>query len=465
MTLEEYLEDLEGVRSHGAYYMARCPAHDDSTQSLQVSEREDGSIGLFCQAGCETQAVLTATGRQLRDLFPDDGETVYTYRDEQGSPLFDVVRMPGKEFRQRRYVDGETVWGFGDSRRVPYRLPEILAAEENRWIFICEGEKDAEAFFERGYIATCNVGGAGKWLDEYSEFLRDRYVTIVQDKDEAGRNHASRVMLSLRGKAKQIRLAEARVGKDAADHFAAGYGVDDFIEPSVFAYLDFRKEVQPPDWIWDGMIAAGDLILAAGVPKLGKSWLTMSLAVAVANELGWFLDRNIVGGNVLYFDEENPTDVVYQRIMQKLGHHNLSQLRYILGGGLRLDSHPERLMQEAILFGPRLIFIDSLARVHGKDENSFSEMSEILNGVLKPLARDTGAAVVLIHHHDKAGNGPRGSSDIEAAVDCILNMKGVPGAGAFHLTMKGRRGKSGGETNVRIVDTPMGGARLEVVHE
>ena len=464
MTLDELLEQLEGVRPHGQYHMARCPAHDDRTQSLQVSGREDGSLGVFCQAGCLTEDVMRELGRSLADLFPEEGERVYTYRDEQGNPLYDVVRKPGKEFLQRRYLpDGSTQWGLENTRMVPYRLPEILAAlRENpeRWVFIVEGEKDADSFWERGYIGTCNAGGAGKWQEGFSDMFGARYVSIVRDKDPAGAKHAADVMLTFHKKVKQIRLLEARSGKDAFDHFAAGYGVDDFLEPGVFKYMDFSRPVEPPEWLWEGFVAKGDLVLAAGVPKLGKSWLTMGLAVAVANGYGSFLGHATDTGRVLYFDEENPGDVVYQRLMQKLGHKKLDQMRYIWSGGLRLDTHPELLMQEVVLYRPTLIVIDSLARVHSKDENSFSEMSEILNGVLKPLARESGAAVVLIHHHDKAGHGPRGSSDIEAAVDCIVNMKGHPGEGGFWMTMRGRRRRSDEGVRVNIVDVPGGGVSL-----
>ena len=462
MTLEELLDELEGVRKHGQYYMARCPAHDDRTQSLQVSEREDGSLGVYCHAECSVDEVMEAIGRAPKDLFPEEaGERIYTYRDEHGKPLYDVVRKPGKEFLQRRYLpDGSLTWGLEDTRRVLYRLPEILAAPADRWIFVCEGEKDVDAFFDRGCFATCNVGGAGKWQDGYAEFLKDRYVSVVRDKDEAGGKHASAVMLSVSKVAKQVRLLEARRGKDAFDHFASGYGKDDFIEPSVFRQMDFTKPVRPPEWLWESFVAKGDLVLAAGVPKLGKSWLTMGLAVAVANGYGSYLNHATEQGRVLYFDEENPGDVVYERIMQRLGHRNLESLRYIWSGGLRLDIHPELLVQEVVLYRPSLIVIDSLARVHSKDENSFSEMSEILNGVLKPLARENGAAVVLIHHHDKQGHGPRGSSDIEAAVDCVINMKGFPGEGAFWMTMKGRRRRSDEGVRVNIMDVPGGGVAL-----
>jgi hypothetical protein len=45
---------------------------------------------------------------------------------------------------------------------VPYRLPQLLeAVGTTARIFVCEGEKDADAIVRAGGIATCNPGGAG----------------------------------------------------------------------------------------------------------------------------------------------------------------------------------------------------------------------------------------------------------------------------------------------------------------
>lgn len=465
MNIDALIDELEGVRQRGGYFIARCPAHEDLHQSLQVSEREDGSIGIHCHAGCSPEAVMAALGHHTRDLFPEQQEHIYVYEDEDRSPLYEVVRKPGKEFFQRRYLeDGTKENGLNDTRRVLYMLPDVLAADPGRWVFVVEGEKDAEAFWDRGYVATCNVGGAGKWTEDYSRALVGKKISIVQDRDDAGRKHASQVMLSLRkAGVETVRLLEARKGKDAFDHFAAGYDVEDFIEPSFFTPLDFTKPAPLVEWVFDGYIARGDLALVSGVPGLGKSWFTMGLATAVANSHPEFLGRAIQPGRVLYFDEENPQDVIVTRMVQKLGHTAWDNMRYIAAEGLRLDTHPELLMQEVMVYQPRLIIIDSLARVHAKEENSFAEMSEILNQVLKPLARDTGAAVILIHHSDKAGHGPRGSGDIEAAVDVSIELKGAPGAGAFGCRIrKSRRRKSDDGMFVTITDVPGMGTRLEV---
>jgi putative DNA primase/helicase len=91
-------------------------------------------------------------------------------------PLFQTLRFFPKDFRQRRPDGkGEWIWNLQGVRRVLYRLPELLAAKNadpKRMIFVVEGEKDADALQRGGATATCNPMGAGKWRDEYAEFLR-----------------------------------------------------------------------------------------------------------------------------------------------------------------------------------------------------------------------------------------------------------------------------------------------------
>lgn len=50
---------LDGHKT-GNCWMARCPAHDDSTPSLSIRETRDGKLLVHCHAGCEQTAVIVA---------------------------------------------------------------------------------------------------------------------------------------------------------------------------------------------------------------------------------------------------------------------------------------------------------------------------------------------------------------------------------------------------------------------
>lgn len=151
----------------------------------------------------------------------------YTYTDEHGVPLFEVVRFDPKDFRQRR-PDGS--WGVKGVRRVLYRLPKVLeAVKAGQRVWIVEGERDVHAMERAGQVATCNVSGAGKWRDEYSATLAGAHVVVVADDDEPGEKHALAVKASVEQHARKTTVVKPAKGKDAHDHLAAGLELREFV--------------------------------------------------------------------------------------------------------------------------------------------------------------------------------------------------------------------------------------------
>jgi hypothetical protein len=134
----------------------------------------------------------------------------YDYRDETGAIVSRVRRTPDKRFIQLG-PDGNG--GFHAAkgcmsgvRRVPYRLPEMLAADPNRAVFVVEGEKDADRLASLGLVATCNAEGAGKFRDEHAPHFAGRKVVIIPDNDDAGEKHAADVAAKLKGIAKVLTI-------------------------------------------------------------------------------------------------------------------------------------------------------------------------------------------------------------------------------------------------------------------
>lgn len=239
--LQNVLDRLAGVRQSNGGYEARCPAHDDQHASLSVSRGDDGRALVHCHAGCSVEAVCEAINLRLSGLFPsnDSGAgfdrivDVYDYLDAQQRLLSQVVRFEGKEFRQRRPDgNGGWTWKLGRTPRVLYRLPQLLAADPDQWVFIAEGEKDVDRLASAGLLATCNPGGAGKWrgLSDDSA-LQARKVVIIADKDAVGRKHAADVAMRLHNTAREVRVLELPGnGKDASDWFDAGGTVEQLRE-------------------------------------------------------------------------------------------------------------------------------------------------------------------------------------------------------------------------------------------
>jgi hypothetical protein len=263
------------LERHGSRRQGRswqCPAHDDRTPSLRVDQDRDGTVLLHCHAGCPTEAVVHKLGLQLRDLFPSsssspwgrggDGEgwtprgpatATYRYTDEDGRLLFGVCRTIDKQFPQWRpdpAAKGGRSWRLTDPatgrwlvRRVLYRLPTIIeAARQGQTIYLAEGEKDVHALQAAGVVATTSPGGAAApWLDSYTQALAGAgLVVVVADRDPpdptqprnsyTGQRRARTIARKLTTATIPVRLVMAAHGKDAADHLAAGYGLEDFVD-------------------------------------------------------------------------------------------------------------------------------------------------------------------------------------------------------------------------------------------
>ena len=209
-----------------------CVAHDDSSPSLAVKDK-DGKVLVHCHAGCSQRDVIEAL--KSRGLWPS-GENnqrpvivaEYSYTDERGELLYQIVRFQPKRFSQR-YPDGHGNWIWKKHpRQVLYRLPEILEAPI---VFLVEGEKDVETLREYGFVATTNAGGVNApWLPSFTQTLAGREVIIIPDNDAPGKLRALRVARQLLGNVGRLNILELEgSAKDITDWFGQGHSELDLI--------------------------------------------------------------------------------------------------------------------------------------------------------------------------------------------------------------------------------------------
>jgi hypothetical protein len=204
MTITEFVQRFHSSTRTSGQWLVKCPAHRDDNASLALKEGTDGKILLHCHAGCSTTQILGAMGLRAADLFSDPPApqkrevAVYDYADERGTVLYQVVRFEPKTFRQRRPDGaGGHIWNLKGIRRVLYRLPDL---KDKPAVVIVEGEKDVDALWNLGIPATCNVAGAGKWRDDYTQQLLAAgamRIRILPDNDGPGTDHARAVFESL----------------------------------------------------------------------------------------------------------------------------------------------------------------------------------------------------------------------------------------------------------------------------
>ena len=367
------------------------------------------------------------------------------------------------------------------------KSPELFTAPDNPstgTAFLVEGETDAMRLWQAireagGSEAVYGIGGIDTWRDDFaSRWLgqHDRIITILDnDQDYMVVDQVDRVWRRIRSSLGQSvkRLRLPPDSKDVCEFFGHGYDIEMLVElsrqrgVSRFKPLDLTLPPPPTHWFMDGWFAMGDLVVVAGVGGLGKSWLTMALTVAALGGHDECLGVPILEhGPVLYVDEENPNDVVYHRLHQ-LGFdpmQHAADLRYLWNQGIKLDRNPDALIEEALDFRPKFIALDSLTRLHSKEENASGDIAPLMNDAIKPLARDVGAAVALIHHHDKNAGAPRGSTDIVNSADAVIECYGLGEANPTKFRMrltKSRRVVTGREIIVGITDQPDGSVRLE----
>jgi hypothetical protein len=440
--LELVLGKLSGVRKHGGYWMARCPAHDDAHASLSIARGTSQPVVFKCHAGCDRDAILDALGLELTDVsaqheremgeWTPQGPAVatYNYTDEQGTVLFQVVRTADKHFLQRvpdSLSKSGWRWRLGDTRRVLYRLPKVLAAiDRGETVWVVEGEKDVHSLEGAGVTATCNPHGAGSWREEYAKIFRDAAVCVVADADSKGRAHARAVASSLGAVGATVTVLEAAAGKDASDHLAAGKGLAEFVttreadSSRTLRAIDLNAFLAIPDepqrWVLKDLLEHGDRLLLTGGEGLGKSSCTRQLAVCAAAGLHPFTGYFGKPQRVLYVDCENSerksrrrfrplaaTAAHHQRPIPNDGFMILHQPR---GIDLSKEEGAAWLAEQVTAYRPDMLVCGPLYKLHAIDANEEHSARAIV-AALEAAIEISDCALVTEAHSAKGPDGSR----------------------------------------------------------
>lgn len=266
--VEKLLVTLPGAKANGHGWMARCPAHDDKTPSLSVSEGDDGRALLHCHAGCEVEAIVSELGLTMRDLMPEGESSRKRATAPKAQPVPFATELLAVEQLERRHGQRSAMWSYHDAKGMPvgavvrwdrqdgrkdirpvsrngtgwllcgmpaprplYGLPDLADASR---VYITEGEKAADAVRALGLSATTSAHGsksAGKtdWAP-----LAGMECVILPDNDPAGGQYADAVMgllakLSSRPTIKRVELPALPDHGDVVEYIEARRtaGLDD----------------------------------------------------------------------------------------------------------------------------------------------------------------------------------------------------------------------------------------------
>jgi|GEM_PF-1034111 len=378
----------------------------------------------------------------------------YDYTDERGTLLYQVVRLAPKSFRQRRPDGaGGWTWQLGDVRRVLYRLRDLVEDDADRTVYLVEGEKDADALAKRGYLATCNPMGAGKWrhvAEHAREVLRDRDVVVVADADDVGRRHALEVADSLRGVVRSLVTMECPAPhKDVSDLLAARGQITDLVplrpDPSKekkeakesptdpAAPIDawssrlvqvdsswLTEEPPPREYLMRdtrtgrGAIPASGAALLVAAGGAGKSFVAVAAAIAVATCTPWLgVMHPTSAGRALIISAEEPADEIRRRVYDIATEHGIQSIPDgaidiidihdahvpLLSPDARPSEHAHALVDLVRRRGPyALVIVDPLARISGASIDGDNVAACALITALESVASAAGGLVLGVHH-------------------------------------------------------------------
>ena len=532
-------------------FMAQCAFHEDKSPSMSIDDVK-GVFNCFgCKAcgsvidfwalrrNCTPVEILKEFGpngdtprfvapvRKKQNseelptpdaVVPDDNDPIqektiektYSYENQFGMEVYQVIRFKPKTFRQRHMDDNDKwVWNMKDVERVLYKLPELMKAEQ---VWICEGEKDVETLMQLGFTATCNVGGAGKWMDSYTETLLDKEIVLCGDNDKAGEDHVALVFESIAGKVRNTRqvsipkaykdvsdyvavlvtpeLARASLEalRDAAPVLTKGYHIPLYsmaeMEPRFAKHVRdlLNSEFNLGRWLPTlgrevrGLIP-GELVTIVADTGVGKTIALANLAIC-ARPL-----------STVMFELELPEELLYERFLGAQLRQNYEQIRktYLSGDmlgveGLRMMDHifccsESRLTLEDIekhinraelKIGerPKVALLDYIQLVGGKGSVRRERFSDIAEG-LKVLAKSTKTIVIIASQVARKDDGeveiflhdPKESGSIENSSGLVLGIWRDPTNSQilYVKILKNTKGRSGAVIPCQFMKNITGG--------
>lgn len=419
--------------------VACCPAHDDTHPSLTIGERTDGNgIVVRCHVGCTINDILDALHLSPADLF-DTADLKAVYNPDIH------YRYPGGRVNHRRV--GKKFTQTHSSDHTLYASDRLTT--NHHTVLLCEGEKATELAWRLGHPAVA-TGGAERDCDLTP--LKGRAVILVVDRDPAGEKWAARQIRHLEQITDDVKCKQSAVEvdkADLADHFEAGYNVDelvDYHQPD--SLLDQRRfdahwlnsqKFEPLHYHIPGLIPEGFGVLAAP-PKAGKSWLVLDLALAAASSGGKALGAIDTGTArpVLYMALEDGKRRLQERCRAIMGDQplpaNLTFVTEAENPAVAMMMIGEYLRQNRR--HTPLVIVDTFGRIkppRAAGADPYQHDYDVASG-LKSAADTIPAASLLVVHHTRK----------QEAADYVAEISGTYGitAAADYIVVLARKRNS-----------------------
>ncbi len=269
-------------------------------------------------------------------------------------------------------------------------------------------------------------------VDSIPPAYRPAYDAIMADAGQYGTVNADRILEGANGGADSLRGIFLELLDRAAAEPEATTEIRPIVPRSAVRYA--TDEIPDPEPLIEGVLPALCVLLVYALEKIGKTFLLMQLAFALAAELD-FLGFKIRGKHrVLFLSPEGSDPTLKKRILDSIPYAGVEDdaLERVFFastlGALKVDDPKgERIiLQWAKDFQVDVLILDSVFRFIGKgDENSHAD-ARAFQDVLDRF-KAAGLTVICSHHSRKPGDSDRGTAEVRGAgwaqyADAILKL-------------------------------------------
>jgi phage/plasmid primase-like uncharacterized protein len=387
------------------------------------------------QAKAHPGVKTDGAGRLIIPYMGEDGE-IKTYQSISGQ---------GPEFAKRFLKDGAKKGTFFEIRG------------DRKRIFICEGYSTASTVFEATGSTVIVAGDAGS-LSGVATIWRPLFpaaqIFIAADNDaytpagNAGLIKGRAAAKECGGEVVYPVFTEADMAAHPGGHptdwndMKAIRGIEVVQEQiariagargasSKSSAFEFVKvgdlEIAPINWLIEDFMEANSLCQIFGESGHGKSFVALDLAACIATGTDWH-GHKVKSGPVFYICGEGHAGIKTRTKAWEIGNgKSLKEAPFYksVKGAQLADATSAAMVAASIMdmqadtgVMPAAVFIDTLSRNYGADENSTEDMAAFITHLDNYIRVPMGCTIYIIHHSGAADKDrSRGSTALRGALD------------------------------------------------
>lgn len=179
-----------------------------------------------------------------------------------------------------------------------------------------------------------------------------------------------------------------------------------------------------PLWLIDDLLIENTFGVLVGQPGIGKTFLALDWALAIATGERALGTLTVQQGPVLYLVAEGARGMG-SRIRawsHKKGIEVPDTIRFLPHAMNlnHLDDQDQLLSLASVSYStsPKLVVIDTMARCLDGDENSAEAVGAFVEGAAR-VQRELSCAILVVHHPNAMGSRERGSTALRGACDML----------------------------------------------